>query len=91
MKERLQLNSEDYLEFESIESTVSWELVSGLHTALSVLYLFLCNHLHLLVDPSLLLLPLTLGLQHLQQLLDAVVPGAQSLLLGVDPHLELLV
>ena len=54
------------------------------------LHLFLRNHLHLLVDPGLLLLALALGLQHLQQLLDALVPGAQRLLLGVYPHLQLL-
>ena len=54
------------------------------------LHLFLRDHLHLLVDPGLLLLALALGLQHLQQLLDALVPGAQRLLLGVDPHLQLL-
>ena len=54
------------------------------------LYLFLRDHLHLLVDPGLLLLALALGLQHLQQLLDALVPGAQRLLLGVYPHLQLL-
>ena len=80
MKERLKLNSEDYFEIEeSRESTLA------LHC--SVLYLFLCNHLHLLMDSSLLLLSLALRLQHLQQFLDAVVPGAQGLLLGVDPHL----
>ena len=54
-------------------------------------YLFLRDHLHLLVHPGLLLLALALGLQHLQQLLDALVPGAQRLLLGVYPHLQLLV
>ena len=53
-------------------------------------HLFLRDHLHLLVDPGLLLLALALGLQHLQQLLDALVPGAQRLLLGVYPHLQLL-
>ena len=54
-------------------------------------YLFLRDHLHLLVHPGLLLLALALGLQHLKQLLDALVPGAERLLLGVYPHLKFLV
>ena len=61
-----------------------------MYLCLSV-HLFLRDHLHLLVHPGLLLLALALGLQHLQQLLDALVPGAERLLLGVYPHLQLLV
>lgn len=37
-----------------------------------------------------LALTLTLTLKHLQQPLDALVPGAQRLLLRVDSHLHLL-
>ncbi len=36
------------------------------------------------------LLTFALALKHLQQLLDALVPGLQSLLLGVDPGLQFL-
>ncbi len=33
------------------------------------------------------LLTFALVLEHFQELLDALVPGVQGLLLGVDPHL----
>ncbi len=35
-------------------------------------------------------LTFSLALQHLEQLLDALVPGLQRLLLGLDARLELL-
>ena len=36
------------------------------------------------------MLTFALVLKHLEELLDALVPGVQRLLLGVDPHLQLL-
>lgn len=42
-----------------------------------------------LLSTSPVSLTLTLALEHLQQSLDALIPGTECLFLGVDPHLHL--